>query len=94
MEKTNVKIKFPSQFGQYISNIDTLEFDGNSVDDFISTLDNIYGDIRERMFEGDGKVRPYINIFVGSKNIESVDGMNTKISNGDCVSLLLSRAGG
>jgi sulfur-carrier protein len=94
MEKTQVKIKFPTQFGQYISNIDTLEFEGNKVDDFINTLDTIYGDVRERMFESDGRVRPYINIFVGSKNIESLDGLNTKLCQGDSISLLLSRAGG
>jgi sulfur-carrier protein len=94
MEKTHVKINFPTQFGQYISNIDTLEFEGNKVNDFINTLDNIYGEIRERMFEGDGQVRPYINIFVGSKNIESLDGLDTKINPGDSISLLLSRAGG
>jgi sulfur-carrier protein len=94
MEKTQVKIKFPTQFGQYISNIETLEFEGNKVNDFITTLDNIYGEIRERMFEDDGQVRPYINIFVGSKNIESLDGLNTKVNQGDSISLLLSRAGG
>jgi sulfur-carrier protein len=94
MEKTQVKIKFPTQFGQYISNIETLEFEGNKVNDFITTLDNIYGEIRERMFEEDGQVRPYINIFVGSKNIESLDGLNTKVNQGDSISLLLSRAGG
>jgi molybdopterin synthase sulfur carrier subunit len=94
MEKTQVKIKFPTQFGQYISNIDTLEFEGNKINDFVNTLEEIYGDIRERMFESDGRVRPYINIFVGSKNIESVAGLDTKLNSGDCISLLLSRAGG
>ena len=94
MEKTQVKIKFPNQFGQYISYIDNLEFEGNKINDFVNTLDEVYGDIRERIFESDGRVRPYINLFVGSKNIESLDGINTKINNGDTVALLLSRAGG
>ncbi|MDZ7896967.1 MAG: hypothetical protein U5N85_02905 [Arcicella sp.] len=94
MEKTHVKIKFPNQFGQYISYIDNLEFEGNKINDFINSLDETYGDVRERIFESDGRVRPYINLFVGSKNIESLDGVNTKINNGDTVALLLSRAGG
>jgi sulfur-carrier protein len=94
MEKTHVKIKFPNQFGQYISYIDNLEFEGNKINDFVNTLDEVYGDIRERIFESDGRVRPYINLFVGSKNIESLEGVNTKVNNGDTVALLLSRAGG
>lgn len=94
MEKTHVTIKFPTQFGQYISYIDALEFEGNKINDFINTLDETYGDIRERIFESDGRVRPYINLFVGSKNIESLEGVSTKINNGDTVALLLSRAGG
>ncbi|PWK23869.1 molybdopterin synthase sulfur carrier subunit [Arcicella aurantiaca] len=94
MEKTHVKIKFPNQFGQYISYIDNLEFEGTKIDDFINTLDGIYGDIKERIFESDGRVRPYINLFLGSKNIESLEGIHTKINNGDTIALLLSRAGG
>lgn len=94
MKKTNVQIKFPSQFSGYINNIDTLEFEGDRVEDFINCLDATYGNIRERLFDGDGQMRPYINLFIGKKNINALLGVNSVIPQGERISLLLSRAGG
>ena len=94
MKKTNVSLKFPSQFSTYINNIETLEFKGDRMSDFVEELESIYGNIKERLFDTEGKVKPYINIFVGKKNIESLQGLNSIIPDGERISLLLSRAGG
>ena len=94
MKKTKVSLKFPSQFSTYINNIETLEFEGDRMSDFVEELESIYGNIKERLFDTEGKVKPYINIFVGKKNIESLQGLNSIIPDGERISLLLSRAGG
>ena len=67
MKTTNVTLKFPTQFSKYINNIDHLNFEGDTFTDLVNELDATYGNIRERLFETDGKVRPYINIFIGKK---------------------------
>jgi len=94
MKKTKVSLKFPSQFSTYINHIETLEFEGDRMSDFVEELESIYGNIKERLFDTEGKVKPYINIFVGKKNIESLQGLNSIIPDGERISLLLSRAGG
>jgi len=95
MVTTNVKVKFPSQFTKYINNQSTVDFEGEKFFEFIDYLDEKYGNnIKDRLFEEDGEVRPYINFFIGEKNIKSLNGMHTKVNDGDKISLLLSRAGG
>jgi molybdopterin converting factor small subunit len=94
MKKTNVQVNFPAPFSQYISNIKNIEFEGESIADFINRLDCIYGEIKERLFDEEGQMRPYLNIFIDRKNIRSLDGIHSKIPEGACISLLLSRAGG
>lgn len=94
MKTTKVTLKFPSQFSQYINHIKSVEFEGEKVSEFINHLDETYGSIRERIFDNDQNIRPYINLFVGKKNIEAINGMDTIIMDGECISLLLSRAGG
>lgn len=94
MKTTHVSLKFPVQFARYINHIESLEFKGESIHSFVEELDATYGNIRERLFEEDGNVKPYINLFVGKKNIQSIGGLECKVSDGDQISLLLSRAGG
>lgn len=94
MKKTNVTLKFPTQFAKYINNIEQLNFEGDTFTDLVNELDSTYGNVRERLFEENGRVRPYINIFIDKKNIKSLQGMNSVVNEGDQISLLLSRAGG
>jgi len=94
MTKTNVTLKFPAQLSKYIDNVEAVEFEGNRFSDFINHMDTSFGSIRERLFESNERVRPYINIFIGKKNIESLDGMNSVVPQGERISVLLSRAGG
>jgi molybdopterin converting factor small subunit len=92
--KKSVILKFPSQFSSYINNEKTAEFDGDKIADLLEHLEDTFGNVKERIMEDDGKLRPYINFFVGAKNIKDKEGLNTLIENGDKITLLLSRAGG
>ncbi len=94
MKKTSVTLKFPSQFSQFIDFQKSIEFQGENISELIDHLDMNYGDIRERLLEEDGQVKPYINLFLESRNITSLEGLNTIVPNGGIISLLLSRAGG
>ncbi|MEL6863510.1 MAG: hypothetical protein AAFP19_03780 [Bacteroidota bacterium] len=94
MKKTTVQVKFPPQFAKFIGNHRQIEFEGDCMGDFINHLETTFGNIKERLFEEDNRVRPYINIFIGKKNIASLEGLKSHVPEGESISLLLSRAGG
>jgi len=93
MKKTSVRVNFPSQFVQFVGYKGDIEFSGEKVSDFLSHLDHTYGNISERILDGD-QIRPYLNLYIGKTNINNLQGLDTVIPKGESVSLLLSRAGG
>ncbi len=93
MKKTSVAISCPSQIAKYINNIEDFEFEGESIHDFFSSLDQKYDSFSSRLLD-DGMVKRFINIYIDKKNINTLDGVNTKIPSGSKISILLSRAGG
>ena len=93
-EKKVIKLKFPSQLKQYVGNEKEITVSAETVDEVFQHLESHYGGLYERLLFDDGTLRPYINVFVGKKNIREQEGVHTRISNGDTVSILLPRAGG
>jgi molybdopterin converting factor small subunit len=46
------------------------------------------------VFDGNGDLRRYINLFVNDINIKELDGVETKVGEGDIVRILAAAAGG
>jgi molybdopterin converting factor small subunit len=44
--------------------------------------------------QGEGELRPYVNVFVGAENVKSVSGLDTPVTDGDVVSIIPAVAGG
>lgn len=95
VKKTTVKLKFPSQFSKHINHVKNLEFEGDSFTDLLNFLEAHFGKIKERLLDEEKQtLKPYLNVFINKKNLMALDGLNTKLTDGATVSLLLSRAGG
>jgi molybdopterin converting factor small subunit len=48
----------------------------------------------ERIFEAPGKVRRFVNVFVGEEDIRHAQGLDTPVPEGQTVSILPAVAGG
>ncbi|MDR2008914.1 MAG: hypothetical protein LBQ22_00330 [Bacteroidales bacterium] len=93
--KKRIFLKFPPQFSKLINNQSIVEFAGDNLLELINYLDCTYGNnIRERLLNDENRLRLYLNIFIGENNINSLEGINSLISDGDKISLILPRAGG
>jgi adenylyltransferase/sulfurtransferase len=53
-----------------------------------------YPTLKPHLFNGDGKLRPFVNLFVGENNINDLQGLNTPLDNNTRVILIPSIAGG
>jgi sulfur-carrier protein len=91
---TRVQLKFPPQLAQAVHNNTHVEFAGDRFSDLLNSLEQHYGGVKERLLDDTGRVRPFLNVFVGRDNLNALDGMNTVLLEGQCVSILLARAGG
>ncbi len=68
--------------------------EGSTVGDLLQSLISANKNLRAAIFDDAGKVREYVIIMKNRKNIESLHGMKTKLSEGDEVAILPPVAGG
>lgn len=71
-----------------------LKLEGTSVSEVLQKLQEEYPETRKALFEEDGKLRPFVNIYVNDVNIAQKAGLDTSLEEGDLVLLLPAIAGG
>ncbi|MDR2404848.1 MAG: MoaD family protein [Deltaproteobacteria bacterium] len=71
-----------------------LSLEGGTVDEILKALVSEYPDIKTHIFDENGDLRAFINIFVGENNIKTTGGLSTKVKDGDTLTLVPAIAGG
>lgn len=67
---------------------------GATVETALQTLAEEFDGLDSLLFDGDGEVRPHINVLVGEENISALDGTQTELTNGATVGLAPGVSGG
>lgn len=68
--------------------------DGSTVRDLLDDLTSTRQRLRSAVFDESGKVREYVILMKNKKNIESLNGLDTELAEGDEVAILPPVAGG
>lgn len=71
-----------------------ISLEGDTVGQLIAALALRYPDIQPHLYEEDGTLRSFINLYVGEVNIKSSGGLDTPVSDGGEVLLVPAIAGG
>ncbi len=88
------KIKIPTVMRQHIDGQREIEIQSDDIADLMIKLAQQYPDVRELLFDENGRWLSYINVFVNDSNIRDLDGDATKLSQRDEVFLVPAMAGG
>ena len=88
------KLKIPAQLRSETENQDTVEIDGTTVGEALQNLVAKYGTLKDRIFDEDGKLRRYVNIYLGDEDIRFLEHLDTAIEAGSEISLVPAIAGG
>ena len=71
-----------------------VEATGETVGDLIQQVEQAHPGVADRVLDGDGHVKRFINIFVNDDEIRTKDGLETAVSESDKVSIVPAMAGG
>lgn len=89
-----VQVRIPSPLLTLTNNKSEVEANGSNVKEVLEDLDRQFAGLKERLFDGDGSVRRFINIYVNEEDIRFLDGEKTETKDGDEISIIPAIAGG
>jgi MoaD family protein len=84
----------PTPLRPYTENKDSVEVEGQTIDEILSNLAMKYPQLKRHLFSEDGRLRNFVNVYVNEEDIRYLDGGDTKIKEGDVVSIIPAIAGG
>jgi molybdopterin synthase sulfur carrier subunit len=90
----SVTVRIPTPLRTATGGQSTAEVDGGTAGEVVRALAEAHPGIAERLFDGDGKVRRFINVFVDDEDIRFLQGLDTPVPQGGTVSIIPAVAGG
>jgi MoaD family protein len=88
-----IKIQIPTPMRQHTDGKTTVEVAGNTVQAVLADLSAKYPAIAERVFQN-GKVRPFINLYLNNEDVRYLDNLATPVKDGDELAIIPAVAGG
>lgn len=89
-----VSVYIPTPFRKFAGNRQHVTAEGNDVGEVLANLDKQFPGFRDLVFGSGTEVPRHINIYVNKTEISALDGVATKLNEGDEVAVIPAMAGG
>jgi MoaD family protein len=90
----SVTVKLPTQLRDAAGGATSVSVSGSTVGEALDGLYAQHGELRERIADGDGGLRRFVNVYLKGEDIRFLDGLHTQVADGDEVTILPAVAGG
>src|SRR5207244_6382235 len=88
------KVIIPTPLRQFTGKQDSVSVPGATVGQVLSALTTQYPDLRKQIFNDEGKLRSFVNVYLNDEDIRYLSKDATPAADGDTLSLVPSIAGG
>ncbi|MFL6351536.1 MAG: molybdopterin-synthase adenylyltransferase MoeB [Bryobacteraceae bacterium] len=88
------KILIPTALRQFTGQQDSVVVAGATVGDVLTQLTSEYPNIKKNLFNEQGKLRSFVNVYVNDEDIRYLDKDATKLKGDETISIVPSIAGG
>ncbi len=89
-----VAVLVPSALRGLTHNQARVEVEGSTLREVLHNLDRSYPGVGERLFDGDGSVRRFVNVFVNGVDARKAGGLDAAVADGSEVGIMPAMAGG
>ncbi|MGI8609994.1 MAG: ubiquitin-like small modifier protein 1 [Candidatus Dormibacteria bacterium] len=89
-----IKVRVPGPLRRLTSGESVVQVDGSNVGEVLNNLEQKYPGFRERIYDQDGKLRQFVNIYKNDEDIRFGSGLDTAVAEGDDLSIVPAVAGG
>ena len=88
------RIMIPTPLRQFTGKQDSLVLTGATVGEILAALTTEHGELRKHLYNEQGKLRSFVNVFVNDEDIRYLDKDSTPVAEADVISIVPSIAGG
>ena len=88
------KILIPTPLRQFVDKKNAVEVSGTTIGELLAALTAEHADLRRHLFNDEGKLRSFVNIYLNDEDIRYLSKDATPVKDSDTVSIVPSIAGG
>ncbi|MEU2926273.1 MoaD/ThiS family protein [Streptomyces sp. NPDC048304] len=88
-----IEVRIPTILRTYTDGQKAVEGTGNTLAELFADLETRHAGIQDRIVD-EGKLRRFVNVYLNDEDVRFIDGIDTKLSDGDTVTILPAVAGG
>lgn len=89
-----VTVRIPTTLRPLSGGASTVKVEGATLAEVIDNLEAVHPGFRDRLLDDDGVLRKFVNVFVADDDVRYLDGLDTKVPEGETVSIIPAVAGG
>ncbi|MCX4664105.1 molybdopterin synthase sulfur carrier subunit [Streptomyces sp. SID4919] len=91
-----IEVRIPTILRQYTDGAKAVPGSGDTVAALFADLESRHPGIRARLVDADkgDELRRFVNVYLNDEDVRFLDGINTKLNDGDSVTILPAVAGG
>lgn len=89
-----VTVRIPTTMRPISGGASTVEVTGATLREVLEALNLAHSGFAERLFDGEGDLHKFVNIFVSDDDVRYLQGLDTPVNDGDTVSIIPAVAGG
>jgi molybdopterin synthase sulfur carrier subunit len=90
----SVVVKIPTQLRAAAGGEAEAEVDGATVQEVLDGLFARFDELRVRIYDEDGSLRRFVNVYLAGEDIRFLDGLSTPVADGAELTILPAVAGG
>ena len=90
----SVQVRLPTVLRPHAGGAATVEAEGGTVGQIVESLSKRYPAMAGQIVTDDGSLRKFVNVYKNDDDIRYLDKLDTKVADGDVISILPAVAGG
>jgi len=90
----SVGVRIPSQLRTLTGGEAQVTVEGSTVGEVLKALDAAHPGFGDRLFDTDGGLRRFVNVFLADEDVRFLQGLDTPVTGGQTVSIVPAVAGG
>lgn len=89
-----VEVRLPTLLRTHVAGASSVEASGATVGDVFGELVSAHPGLQGQLVDESGTLHKFVNVYVNDDDIRYLDQLDTKLSDGDVISILPAVAGG